>query len=88
MLLVARLAASKSRVAPLKTISIPRLELSACLLLTKMIRRVMDAVKPNFSDICIRLYSDSTIALAWIRTAPKKLKTFVGNRVSKIQTLT
>ncbi|XP_042899319.2 uncharacterized protein [Parasteatoda tepidariorum] len=35
----------------------------------------------------VTLFSDSTIALAWINSSPHQLKTFVGNRVSKIQTL-
>ncbi|GFV00540.1 integrase catalytic domain-containing protein [Trichonephila clavipes] len=34
------------------------------------------------------LHTDSTIAIAWINTPANQLKTFVGNRVSKIQTLT
>ncbi|GBM21775.1 hypothetical protein AVEN_29221-1 [Araneus ventricosus] len=33
------------------------------------------------------LYKDSTIAFAWINTPPNQLKTFIGNRVSKIQDL-
>ncbi|GFV15338.1 integrase catalytic domain-containing protein [Trichonephila clavipes] len=33
------------------------------------------------------MWTDSTIALAWIKTEPHKLKTFVSNRVTEIQTL-
>ncbi|GFV35140.1 DUF1758 domain-containing protein [Trichonephila clavipes] len=33
------------------------------------------------------LWSDSTIAFTWINTPPNLLKTFVGNRVSKINQL-
>ncbi|GBM71084.1 hypothetical protein AVEN_146300-1 [Araneus ventricosus] len=36
----------------------------------------------------ISLWTDSTIVLAWIKTEPHKLKTFVSNRVAEIQTLT
>ncbi|GFY41456.1 uncharacterized protein TNIN_141591 [Trichonephila inaurata madagascariensis] len=36
----------------------------------------------------IILHTDSTIAIAWINTPANQLKTFIGNRVSKIQTLT
>ncbi|GFT72666.1 integrase catalytic domain-containing protein [Trichonephila clavipes] len=35
----------------------------------------------------IWMWTDSTIALAWIKTEPHKLKTFVSNRVGEIQTL-
>ncbi|GBM64741.1 hypothetical protein AVEN_129110-1 [Araneus ventricosus] len=34
------------------------------------------------------LFSDSTVVLAWINSPPHQLKTFVGNRDSKIQSLT
>ncbi|GBM07411.1 hypothetical protein AVEN_26483-1 [Araneus ventricosus] len=34
------------------------------------------------------LHTDSTIALAWINTQSNQLKTFIFNRVSKIQDLT
>ncbi|GFV12282.1 integrase catalytic domain-containing protein [Trichonephila clavipes] len=81
-----QLLCSKSRVVPLKALTIPRLELSACLLLSKLIRKVIKALKMNLSQVV--LFSDSTIALSWIKTPPHLLKTFVANRVAKIQELT
>ncbi|XP_035233319.1 uncharacterized protein LOC118205140 [Stegodyphus dumicola] len=77
------LLCSKSRVAPTKCITIPRLELCACLLLAKLTEKVLTAVKLQIDSV--KLYSDSTIALAWIKTPSNLLKTFVGNRVSQIQ---
>ncbi|GFQ85816.1 integrase catalytic domain-containing protein [Trichonephila clavata] len=80
-----QLLCSKSRVAPTKLVTIPRLELCACLLLSKLTRRVISALKMQIESV--QLSSDSTIALAWINTPPNLLKTFVGNRVSQIQKL-
>ncbi|XP_054709036.1 uncharacterized protein LOC129218737 [Uloborus diversus] len=80
-----RLLCSKSRVAPIKTLTIPRLELSACLLLEKFMRKVIQSLKMQIAEI--NLWSDSTIALNWIKTSPHSLKTFVANKVSKIQEL-
>ncbi|GBN15570.1 hypothetical protein AVEN_55008-1 [Araneus ventricosus] len=81
-----RLLCSKSRVAPTTIMTIPRLELSACLLLSKLTHKVMSALKMEIESV--QLWSDSTIALAWINTPPNLLKTFVSNRVSQIQQLT
>ncbi|KAF8795496.1 hypothetical protein HNY73_003340 [Argiope bruennichi] len=80
------LRCSISRVAPLKTLSNPRSELSACLLLSKLVRKVVAALKTDLQEIT--LHSDSTIAFSWIRISPHLLKAFVANRVAKIQALT
>ncbi|GFV18235.1 DUF1758 domain-containing protein [Trichonephila clavipes] len=81
-----KLISSKSRVAPIKVISIPRLELSACLLLAQLVEKVHLSLQVHLAKVI--WHTDSTIAIAWINTPANQLKTFVGNRVSKIQTLT
>ncbi|GFV64409.1 integrase catalytic domain-containing protein [Trichonephila clavipes] len=81
-----KLISSKSRVASIKVISIPRLELSACLLLAQLVGKVRLSLQVHLAKVI--LHTDSTIAIAWINTPANQLKTFVGNRVSKIQTLT
>ncbi|GFS51740.1 integrase catalytic domain-containing protein [Trichonephila clavipes] len=78
--------ASKSRVAPIRVISIPRLELCACVLLAQLVKKIRSSLRLNISDIV--LHTDSTIALAWLNTPANRLKTFVANRVAKVQELT
>ncbi|GFW40711.1 integrase catalytic domain-containing protein [Trichonephila clavipes] len=78
--------ASKSRVAPIRVISIPLLELCACVLLAQLVKKIRSTLRLNISDIV--LHTDSTIALAWLNTPANRLKTFVANRVAKVQELT
>ncbi|GFT63916.1 integrase catalytic domain-containing protein [Trichonephila clavipes] len=78
--------ASKYRVAPIRVISIPRLELCACFLLAQLVKKIHSTLRLNISDIV--LHTDSTIALACLNTPANCLKTFVANRVAKVQELT
>ncbi|GFX82743.1 uncharacterized protein TNCV_1194181 [Trichonephila clavipes] len=78
-----RLITSKSRVAPIKSLTIPRLELCAAVLLAKLVKRVVAALQLETAELY--LWSDSMIVLAWLRKEPVDLKTFVQNRVAKIQ---
>ncbi|GFT35059.1 integrase catalytic domain-containing protein [Trichonephila clavipes] len=80
-----KLLVSKSRVTPLKKISIPRLKLCFCHLLSQLINKVVNSLKLNIDKM---LFSDSTIAIARTNSPPHQLKTFVANRVSNIQALT
>ncbi|GBN95285.1 hypothetical protein AVEN_207930-1 [Araneus ventricosus] len=84
-LIQTKLVCSKSRVSPLKPITVPRLELSAALLLARLMHKIVPVLDLPLDKIC--LWTDSTIVLAWLNMQPHMLKTFVSNRVAKIQSL-
>lgn len=79
------LITSKSRVAPIKRVSLPRLELCGALLVAELTKTVIESLHLPIKHV--HLYTDSTIVLAWIRAPSSHWTTFVANRVSKIQDL-
>lgn len=84
------LLASKSRVAPVKRVTIPRLELCVALLGAQL----LDSVKKSWKRVITAnhaiLWTDSSIVWRWVCTNSKtrRWKTFVANRVSEVQELT
>ncbi len=78
-----QLVTSKARVAPVKSVTVPRLELMAAHLLSKLVVIVVKNLKLSLADVYA--WTDSSIVLAWLRGSATKLKTFVANRVCTIQ---
>ena len=77
------LVMAKSRVAPLKKLTLPQLELMAAVLGA----RLSSYLQTHLQVSNVYLWSDSQIVLHWL-TSKKELKRFVHNRVTEIQSLT
>ena len=81
------LLASKTRVAPLKGETIPRLELMACLTLALLITAVYKAMACTIEVDAVINWTDSQIVWWWINGESKQFKQFVQNRVENIRSL-
>ncbi|XP_055932015.1 uncharacterized protein LOC129962291 [Argiope bruennichi] len=76
---------SKTRVAPLKSLTIPRLELMACCIGARLANSIVRAL--HLPEIKVTYWTDSEVALWWIREQGN-WSVFVANRVKEIRELT
>lgn len=80
---------SKSRVAPMKATTIPRLELCGAVILAELVVEVqaeLQQVNVTVPSNDIFLWSDSTIVLAWIAST-SSFQVYVSNRIARIRDL-
>ena len=73
---------AKSRLAPLKSISIPRLELSAATVAVRLDKMIKQELELSMDESVF--WTDSTSVLKYIANSNTRFHTFVANRVSQI----
>ena len=76
---------SKCRLAPKRTMTLPRLELMACLICSRLLKNVISEL--NISINVIKAYSDSKAAFCWIKGINRTYEQFVESRVTAIREL-
>ena len=82
-----QLVTAKTKVAPLKKVTIPRLELLSCLLLAKVLSSISDILREKLKGAPITCWNDSSSALGWIRGEDKRWSPWVEERAKKVRAI-
>ena len=78
-----RLTLAKSRVAPLKMVTIPRLELTAALTSVRVSTFLNEEL--DFENITNVYWTDSTVVLGYIANDSRRFHVYVANRIQQIR---
>jgi hypothetical protein len=73
---------AKSRIAPIKGLSIPRLELQAAVLASRIASMVRKELRLPIRSV--RFWSDSEIVLKWLASENRRYSSFVHHRVNEV----
>ena len=77
---------AKSRVAPLKRLNLPQLDLMGAVIGTRLPNFLSHSLSSRYPNLTIKLWSDSQIALHWVNSN-KSLKYFITHRITEITNL-
>ena len=78
-----KFVAAKSQVARLKKLTIPRLELQAAVLVSRLCKTIEREIRMELQESV--LFTDIAIALGWIKNNGKYVKLFVSSAVNEIR---
>ena len=77
------LVMSKSRLSPIKTIALPRLELNAAVIGARLSRLLLHELDLPIERV--QYWTDSTLVIQYINNNSHRVKVFVANRVTDIR---
>lgn len=81
------LLGTKTKLAPLTPLTVPRLELNAALLLARWMNRLKAVLEPRLNIIGVYAWTDSSIVLSWLTNPHESFKIYVSNRVHQVVSL-
>ena len=73
---------AKTKVAPIKYLSMPGLELCGAVIVAELLSHMAKIL--NIPNKQVYAWSESVVVLSWLHSNPQCFKRFVGNQVSKI----